>query len=236
VAAAAPARAGLLRPVAGGSAELPDIKTTVSASKTTGLRLGERVIVTVTLVNTGSAAASDVHVLITPSLNTITRGQPTASRGPGCTGLAAIDCNLGSLPSGATATVRLLLSAVSGQKLFVFATTQENQRDQNVRDNVGTLTLKVLPRQTRFTVSAVKGRIVAGEQLASIKLSARARVTAQVYLRGVPRPIGWRRMLAAGTSIVRIPVPGIGHGQRFTLVVRAQSGSRKATTTLKLVG
>ena len=62
---------------------------------------------TVTVSNKGKGGAGGVHVLISLSPNAITKGAAVASRGPGCTGVTVIDCNMGSIGSGATATVQL---------------------------------------------------------------------------------------------------------------------------------
>ncbi|RDI74871.1 hypothetical protein Gocc_1760 [Gaiella occulta] len=219
----------------GAAASLPDLATTVSASRVKGLRLGDRLSVVVTVVNRGKAPAGGVHVLITLQDNTIPKGKALASRGPGCTGVTIIDCDLGSLPIGASATVRAPVSVARGRKLFVPARARAIQTDATPADDVGTLTLPVLPRQTPLTVSALKGRIVAGEQFAYLKLSTRARVTAQVYVGGVAQPIVWRRTLPGGTWSVRFRLPALAAGQRFSIVIRAQSGQRKATAKLELV-
>lgn len=219
----------------GAPASLPDLTTAVSASKMKGLRLGDRLSVIVNVVNKGKAPAGGVHVLITLQDNTIPKGRAVASRGPGCTGVSIIDCDLGSLPIGASATVRVPLSVARGRKLFVPARARAIQTDTTPADDVGTLTLPVLPRQTPLTLTAVKGRLVAGEQLAYLKLSTRARVTAQVYVGGVAQPIVWRRTFPGGTWSVRFRLPTLAAGQRFSIVIRAESGARKATTKLKLV-
>ena len=218
----------------GGSSSLPDLATSITSSKTQGVRLGELVQATVKVANNGQAGAGGVHVLISLSTNTIAKGVAQASRGPGCTGVTVLDCNLGSLGAAATATVRLSLKAASGRTIFVGAQAREAETDAKPADNAGTLTVKVLPRLVPFTVSSVAGRISAGEQLVYIKLSARARVTAQIYRGGVARPIVWRRTLGAGTSIVRIPLTGVTHGQSFTLVLRAKTATKTATTRLRL--
>ena len=214
---------------------LPDLKTTVSSSKKNRVRLGDVVDVTVTVVNNGQGAASGVHALITPALTMIQKGKAVASRGPGCSGLALIDCDLGSLGAGASAVVRLRLSAASGHKFFVAATAQRSTGDANPVDDTSSLTIKLLPKLIRFTVSAAAGRIVAGEQFAVLKLSSRATVTAQIYVGGAAQPIGWRRTLNAGTSGVRVPLPKLAKGRRFTIVFRATSGTRKSSTMLRLV-
>jgi uncharacterized repeat protein (TIGR01451 family) len=218
----------------GGTTALPDLVTTVTASKTTGLRIGDRVTVTLTVTNKGKAAAGGVHLIVSLPETVIPKGPATASRGAGCKGVTVVDCDLGSLAVGAAATVRMPVSVARGRTLFVAGTAQQNQNDETLRDNVGTLTVKVLPRLIALTVAAVPGRFTAGEQLLYIKLSKGARVTAQLYLGGKAQPIRWRRTLKAGTQIVRVPVPGVRLGQRFTLVVRATSGTRKASATLRL--
>ena len=122
---------------------------------------------TVTVTNKGEGAADGTNVLITPSLNLIQKGKAVASRGPGgCSGVAVIDCDIGRLSAGATAQVRLQLRAASGPTLFVGATAQRSGADATPADDTGTLTVKVLPSQVRFTVSATAGRIAAGEQYA----------------------------------------------------------------------
>jgi hypothetical protein len=189
----------------------------------------------VDVTNKGKAGAGGVHVLITLSPNVIPKGAATASRGPGCTGVTLLDCNLGSLQAGQTTTVSLTLTAARGRRIFIAAQAKELEADATPSNNVGTLTLVVLPRPSiRFTVSSVPGHIVAGEQLVYIKLSAGARISAQLYHGGVPLPIIWHRTLGAGTTLVRIPLKGIARGQHFTLVLRANTGTKTATTRLSL--
>jgi hypothetical protein len=219
----------------GGSAALPDLATTVQSSKTKGLTLGERFTTTVSVKNKGKGPAGGVHLLISLSDNAIPQGAAHASRGPGCTGLTVLDCNLGSLPTGETATVGFQLSGVSGRKLFIGSHVQELENDETLTDNSASLTLALAPRKVRLKISAVAGRIVAGEQLAYLSLSRRARVTAQNYVGGAPQPIRWRRTLSGGTFIVRIPTTGIASGRHFTLVFRAKIVGASATTRLKLV-
>jgi uncharacterized repeat protein (TIGR01451 family) len=218
----------------GTTGPLPDLVTTLTASKTAGLRIGDRVTVTLTVTNKGKAAASGVHLLVSLPETVIPNGRAVASRGPGCKGVTVVDCDLGSLGVGAVATVRMPVSVARGRTLFVAGTAQQAQDDELLKDNIGTLTVKVLPRLVAFTIAAVPSRFVSGEQLLFIKLSKGARVSAQLYLRGKAQPIRWRRTLKAGTQIVRVPVPGVRLGQRFTLVVRATSGTRKVSATLRL--
>ena len=123
----------------GGSLDLPDLVTTVTASKTNGLRIGDRVTVTLSVMNKGKAAASGVHLLVSLPETVIPRGIAKASRGPGCRGVTVIDCDLGSLGVGSTATVKLPVSVASGRQLFVAGTAQQNQNDATLKDNVGTL-------------------------------------------------------------------------------------------------
>jgi Domain of unknown function DUF11 len=218
----------------GTTTSLPDLATTVTTSKTKGLRLGDPVHTTISVTNKGKIGAGGVHVLISLSPNIIPKGAAQSSRGPGCTGVSVLDCNLGSLQSGATTTVTMVLSAASGRKMFIAAQAKELETDATPTDNVGTLTLAILPRAIPFTLSSVPGHILAGEQLVYIKLSARARVSAQLYRGRVALPIVWHRNLGAGTTLVRIPLNGVVHGQHFTLVLRAKTGAKTATTRLSL--
>ena len=202
--------------------------------KTTGIHLGDKIPTTVTVSNKGKGGAGGVHVLISLSPNAIPSGNATASRGPGCTGVTVLDCNLGSLGAAATATVQLTVSAGSGRTLFVAAQAQEIENDLTLKDNASTLSLALLAKQVKFVVSGVPGRIIAGEQLLYVKLSRSARITAQVYVGSKAKPITWRRSLGAGTAIVRIPLPKLGKGQHFRIVLRATNGASKASTTLRL--
>jgi hypothetical protein len=207
----------------------------VTSSKTTDVHLGDKVTATVTVANKGKAGAGGVHVLISLSPNAIPKGQAVASRGPGCTGVTVIDCNLGSIGVGTSTTVKLGMSAATGKKLFVGAQAQEIENDLTLHDNANTLTLKLLPKVLAFTVAATPGRVVAGEQLVYIKLSQSAKVTAQVYVAGKAQKITWTRSLSGGTAIVRIPLPAtLKHGQHFRLVLRATHAAKKASTTLSL--
>ena len=215
------------------AAELPDLSTSITASKTT-VQMGAPVTVDVTVKNKGKGAAGGAHVLITPSTNAILKSEAIASRGPGCSGTALIDCDLGSLGVGATATVRLRLSAASGSKLFVAAVAQRTTADAAPADDTGHLTVKLLAHRAPFKLTATAGRIIAGEQFAFVKLSSRGVIAAQVYAGGVAQPIKWRRTFNAGTWGARIPLPKLAKGQRFTIVLRGTSGASRSTATLKL--
>jgi hypothetical protein len=175
-----------------------------------------------------------VHVLISLSPNSLSHGKAVASRGPGCTGVTVLDCNLGSLGKGSSTTVSLRLSAASGRRFGLGAHAQEIQNDATLEDNAGTLTLKVLPRVLRFKLGARAARVVANDQLVYIALTGSASVSAQVYVGGHAQPIRWRRSLSAGTVIVRIPLPKLNHGQRFALVLRAKHGKAVSTVRLQL--
>jgi len=218
----------------GGSAKLPDLGVSV-ASASKSLALGTHGTATVTLKNKGAGAASGVHVLISISNNAILSGRGYTSRGPGCTGVTFLDCNLGSLESGGTATVKITVSGVRGKKLFIGAQAQETQNDTHLSDNIGALVIGLTPRVTRLTLRVRPTTFSAGEQLAYVSLSKRASLVAHVYVRGAARPVTWRRTFPAGTFIVRIPVTGVTKGQRFRIVVDAKNGPQtsKATLTLK---
>src|SRR5207237_414484 len=84
----------------GGTTSYPDLAATVTAARKSPVRIGDTVPLTVTVKNNGAAGAGGVHVLISLSPNSILRGTATASRGPGCTGVTFLDCNLGSVGAG----------------------------------------------------------------------------------------------------------------------------------------
>jgi len=216
-----------------GGTQLPDLALSV-ASANKSLPLGTTGIVTATLRNKGAGPASGVHLLLSLSNNAILKGRGRASRGPGCTGVTFLDCNLGGLESGATATVKFDVSGVRGKKLFIGAQAQEIQNDTHLADNTGSLAITLTPRTTVLKLTARATTFTAGEQLAYVSLSKRASLVAQVFVGGVARPIGWRRTFPAGTFIVRIPVTAVGKGQRFTIVVRAKNGSQTSNATLRL--
>ena len=216
-----------------GATALPDLATTVTSTRTTAVRVGDVVPVTVTIKNLGTAGAGGVHALVSFSPNTISHGA-TASRGPGCTGVAVLDCDLGSLAAGSSTTVQLKVSAEEKGKLFVGAQVQEIENDSALSNNAGTFTLPALAKLRPLKIVAVPSRIVAHDQLVYLQLTRAASVTAQVYVGGKPRPIGWRRSLRPGTVIVRIPLPSLNHGQRFMLMFRAKSASATASARLQL--
>jgi hypothetical protein len=119
--------------------------------------------------------------------------------------------------------------------MFVDTHVQEGENDSTLEDNSASLGLKVLPRAVKLALSAKSAGISAKDQLVWIALTRSARVTAQVYLAGKPQPIQWRRSLAGGTVVVRIPLPAtLAKGQAFTLVLRAKSGTSAATARLRL--
>jgi hypothetical protein len=86
----------------------------------------------------------------------------------------------------------------------------------------------------KLTLSAKPGRLAAGAQILFVRLSVRARVSAQVYVGGVARKVAWRKGMPAGTTIARVRLPKLGKGQRFTIVLRATAGTRKAMIKLPL--
>jgi hypothetical protein len=220
-----------------GGAALPDLKTTITAPKTTGLKLGQTARVSITITNQGKAAAGGARALITLSDNSIPKGRATSSRGAGCTGVNLVSCDLGSLPPGASATIKLALAGASGRKMYVGARASANETDAAPNDDWGSLMLQIVPGQpARFTFGVTPRGIAAGAQIAYVKLSRNARVTAQFYVNGKPRPITWRRSLRAGTTIIRISLlPELKKGTHFSIVVRAVNGKKKASTTLRLV-
>ncbi|HET7129930.1 MAG TPA: CARDB domain-containing protein, partial [Gaiellaceae bacterium] len=219
----------------GGSTDLPDLATTVHGSVASKLKLGQPLTTTVTVTNKGKAAAGGVHALISLSANAIPKLPAHASRGPGCTGVTVLDCDLGSLQSGASTTVTFGVTAQTGKNLFIGAQAQEIENDATLTDNSGSLTLSLVKRLVPLKIKAIAARITAHQQLVYLSLSRAARVTAQNYIAGHPRPIDWRRSLGAGTIIVRIPIPTLAKGQHFSIVLRAKSGTASASTKLKLV-
>jgi hypothetical protein len=219
----------------GGTTVLPDLATTVHGSVAKGLRLGQRLTATVTVANKGKAAAGGVHTLISLSANAIPKLPAHATRGPGCTGVTVLDCDLGSLPSGQTATITLSLTAQTGKNLIIGAQAQEIENDATLFDNTGSLILALSKRLVPLKVTAIAGKITAHQQLAYLSLSRHARVTAQVYVAGHAKPITWRRTYGAGTAIVRIPLPALAKGQHFSIVFRAKDGTATSSTRLKLV-
>lgn len=222
---------------AGGSAgnPLPDLAATITAPKTKGVALGTSVPITVSVKNKGAGDAGGVHVLVSISDNGIPKNLGKTSRGPGCTSAAALlDCNLGSLGSGEAATITVPVVGVRGRKVFIGAQVQQIQNDTHLADNTDTLTIGLVPRLIRLTLSAHAAKYRAGEQFVSISVSRRATVTAQAFVRGVAQPIVWRRTVDAGTFIIRVPVPGVTKGQPFTLVLLAKNGSLVAKTRLNL--
>ena len=216
----------------GGSSQLPDLGVSVASALKT-LALGTHGTATVTVKNKGAGAAGGVHVLISTSNNAIVSGGHT-SRGPGCTGVSFLDCNLGSLGSGATATVKVTVSGVRGKKLFIGAQAQEAQNDSHLADNIGALVIGLTPHVTRLTLKVRPTTFSAGEQLAYVSLSKRASLVAHVFVGGAARPVTWRRTFPAGTFIVRIPVTGVTKGQRFRLVVDAKNGLQTSKASLRL--
>jgi len=219
----------------GGTTALPDLTTTVKASVAKSVKLGQRLTTSVTVTNNGKAPAGGVHTLISLSPNAIPKLPAHASRGPGCTGVTVLDCDLGSLPVGESATITVALTAQTGKALFIGAVAQEIQNDATLEDNTGSLTLALTKRLVPLRISAIAGKIRARQQLAYLSLSRHARVTAQDYVAGRGLPITWRRTFGAGTAIVRIPLPKLAKGQHFSIVFRAKDGKATASTKLKLV-
>jgi hypothetical protein len=216
-----------------GGKKLPDLVVS-AAAPFKSLSLGAAGSVTITVKNKGAGPASGVHLLVSLSNNAILKGKGRTSRGFGCTGVTLLDCNLGGLESGASATATVSVSGVRGTKLFVGGQAQEIQDDAHLADNTGSLTIGLTPRVTALRVTARATTFRAGAQIAYVSLSKRASLVAQVYVNGVAQPIRWRRTFAAGTFIVRIGVNGVSKGQRFMIVIRARNGTQTSKATLRL--
>lgn len=107
-------------------------------------RIGANLVYTVTLLNQGPSTASNVSVKDTlPSQSTFVSA--VASQGS-CSGAPALACSLGSLASGASASVVITVKPKVRGSLTNTASASATETDPNTADNAATVTTQVKRR------------------------------------------------------------------------------------------
>jgi hypothetical protein len=125
----------------GGGTSVPDLKVSLSASKST-LAPGEESDLVATVTNGGGAGALQTHLVITLPGTMTLLGPPAYDRGSGCTGTQTIDCFLDYVPNGSTAKV-LFAVRVSGSGTQSLSAVASADRDANLADNTSSITITV---------------------------------------------------------------------------------------------
>ncbi len=116
-----------------------DLSVAIQAPSTAST--GSSLTYSLTVTNTGPSAAQGVS-LSTTLANTITYQSTTASVGS-CTGTSQVVCNLGSLASGATATVNVTGTALNSGSVESTALVSSSTYDPVESNNIGTATTSV---------------------------------------------------------------------------------------------
>jgi hypothetical protein len=130
----------------GGGTSVPDLKVSLSASKST-LAPGEESDLVATVTNGGGAGSLQTHLVITLPNTMTLLGPPAYDRGSGCTGTQTIDCYLDYVPNGGTAKV-LFAVRVSGGGTQSLSAVASADRDANLADNTSSITLTVTTTTT----------------------------------------------------------------------------------------
>lgn len=116
-----------------------DLSLAIQAPSTAAT--GSSLTYSITVTNTGPSAAQGVS-LSTTLANTIAYQSTTASVGS-CTGTSQVICSLGSLASGATATVKVTGTALNSGSVESTALVSSSTYDPVQSNNIGTATTSV---------------------------------------------------------------------------------------------
>jgi hypothetical protein len=113
----------------------------VSLSAPVSSVTGANTPITVNVINNGPKAASGVTLSdsISPDVIFVSVNPIQGS----CSGTPVVRCNLGSLPSGATATLTLVVLPTSAGNLTSTATVSATQPDSNISNNIASSTTAV---------------------------------------------------------------------------------------------
>lgn len=140
-----------------------DLSATVTASPAS-VKIGSNVTVTITITNNGSNTATNVHASLS-----LPQGLEFSS-GSGCVPLSSgtsVDCSLGNLVSGDTASRYLVLlpTELGEKRLTVLASA--NQSDPNPANNQATATATVTSGTVdlQLSLSADPEQVVSGKEL-----------------------------------------------------------------------
>jgi glucose/arabinose dehydrogenase len=125
----------------GGGTSVPDLKVSLSASKST-LAAGDESDLVATVTNSGGAGSLQTHLVITLPATMTLLGPPAYDRGSGCTGTQTIDCFLDYIPNGAATQVWFAVR-VSGSGAQTLSAVASADRDANLADNTSSIILTV---------------------------------------------------------------------------------------------
>ncbi len=128
--------------VGGGTVTPADLSMTKTAAPNP-VTVGSSLTYTLTVANGGPASATGVVTSDTlPSGVTLVSATPSQGT---CSGTTAITCNLGTLASGATATVAIVVTPTAVETLVNSASVTSNATDANPSNNTSTVSVTVLP-------------------------------------------------------------------------------------------
>jgi Ca2+-binding RTX toxin-like protein len=125
----------------GGVGSIPDLKVTLSATKTT-VQPNDETDFTVIVANNGGAGALQTHLAIVLPATMTLLGAPAYDVGSGCTGTQSIDCFLDYVANGGKATVRFAVH-VGGTGAQTVTATATSDREANPADNSASLVITV---------------------------------------------------------------------------------------------
>ena len=125
----------------GGGTSVPDLKVSLTASKTT-IQPDEESDLTATVANIGGAGALQTHLLIALPATMTLLGPPAYDRGSGCTGAQTLDCYLDYVPNGGTTAVHFAVR-VGGQGAQTVTASANADREANPGDNTASIVIQV---------------------------------------------------------------------------------------------
>ena len=141
-----------------------DITLTKTADPSTVVT-GSNITYTLQALNHGPDAATNVKISDTlPANVSFVSATPTQGQ---CTGTTAIVCNLGSLNASASASVQVVVTAVSGSSVTNSATVSSDIPDNKPGDNTSTVTTTVTTPNAdlSLTETATPSPVTAGSNI-----------------------------------------------------------------------
>ena len=141
-----------------------DLAITKTVKRTTG-RTGEPLTYTITVTNHGPATAASPTV--TDAFSKSVKLVSARTRSGSCSVRHPLTCKLGSIPSGATDTIKVIAKPTSIGTLRNSATVRSATPDPNAANNLAHVTTKVRPGPAalRLTKSASTRTVAPGQTL-----------------------------------------------------------------------
>ncbi|MCC7370482.1 MAG: DUF11 domain-containing protein [Chloroflexi bacterium] len=127
-----------------GQLNSPPADLTVTKAGDDAVAYGDNITYTITVRNAGPGLASDVRVT-DPLPAGVALVSATPSQGA-CSGTTTVTCSLGALQSGASATVRLVVSASAEGRIVNRVTVVANEFDPNAANNADSQATTIGPR------------------------------------------------------------------------------------------